>query len=86
MVYLHTAIKLFNVTVVNVTGELLSVGEKRLSFYVIETSSYVFDFLYSDRYNKYVFLKIIYKETNHMIRDGFIRVARVSTPEVKVWM
>ena len=37
MVYLHTAIKLFNVTVVNVTGELLSVGEKRLSFYICLT-------------------------------------------------
>ena len=32
MVYLYIAIKLFNVTVVNVTGELLSVGEKQLSF------------------------------------------------------
>ena len=61
MVYLHTAIKLFNVTVVNVTGELLSVGEKRLSLL------YMFDFLYSDSYNKFVTVQYLHSHAQKSI-------------------
>ena len=60
MVYLHTAIKLFNVTVVNVTGELLSVGEKRLSLL------YMFDFLYSDSYNKFVTVQYLHSHAQNL--------------------
>ncbi len=60
MVYLHTAIKLFNVTVVNVTGELLSVGEKRLFLYM-------FDFLYSDSYNKFVTVQYLHSHAQKSI-------------------
>ena len=63
MVYLHTAIKLFNVTVVNVTGELLSVGEKRLSLL------YMFDFLYSDSYNKFVTVQYLHSHAQKSIKN-----------------